>query len=188
MCARVHVCIRACVSLCWHPGDVKDPLRTCVRASCDGNDQPRRPDHAFLALVPEPVRAPAAPGGPRDRQEEGARARQEGQPRGLLHDGLLYFLKSNNGILTSLDADSGALHYGPERLAGIRSVYASPVVARDRLYVTSREGTTVVVRTGPTLEILATNTLDDEFDASAAMVDGELYLRGARALYCIAED
>jgi outer membrane protein assembly factor BamB len=109
-------------------------------------------------------------------------------PSPVLHDGLLYFLKSNNGILTSLDADSGALHYGPERLAGIRSVYASPVVARDRLYVTSREGTTVVLRTGTTLEILATNTLDDEFDASAAMVDGELYLRGARALYCIAED
>ena len=109
-------------------------------------------------------------------------------PSPVLHDGLLYFLKSNNGILTSLDADSGSLHYGPARLAGIRSVYASPVVARDRLYVTSREGTTVVLRTGPTLEILATNTLDDEFDASAAMVDGELYLRGARALYCIAED
>jgi outer membrane protein assembly factor BamB len=109
-------------------------------------------------------------------------------PSPVLHDGLLYFLKSNNGILTSLDAESGAPHYGPERLAGIRSVYASPVVARDRLYVTSREGTTVVLRTGPTLEILATNTLDDEFDASAAMADGELYLRGARALYCIAED
>lgn len=109
-------------------------------------------------------------------------------PSPVLHDGRLYMLKSNSGILTSLDAATGRLHYGPARLDGIRSVYASPVVADDRLYVTSREGTTVVLRTGPTLEILATNTLDDEFDASPAVVDGELYLRGANALYCIAED
>ena len=109
-------------------------------------------------------------------------------PSPVLHDGLLYMLKSNNGILTTLDAATGRAQYGPARLSGIRSVYASPVVADDRLYVTSREGTTVVLRTGPELEILATNTLDDEFDASAAMVDGELYLRGARALYCIAVD
>ncbi len=109
-------------------------------------------------------------------------------PSPVVHDGLLYLLKSNNGILTSFDADTGARHYGPERLPGIRSVYASPVVADDRLYVTSREGTTVVLRTGPVLEILATNTLDDQFDASPAVVDGELYLRGARALYCIAAD
>ncbi|MDA1092383.1 MAG: PQQ-like beta-propeller repeat protein [Acidobacteria bacterium] len=109
-------------------------------------------------------------------------------PSPVLHDGLLYMLKSNSGILTSLDAATGRPHYGPARLDGIRSVYASPVVADDRLYVTSREGTTVVLRTGPTLEILATNTLDDEFDASPAVVDGELYLRGANALYCIAED
>ena len=109
-------------------------------------------------------------------------------PSPVLHNGLLYLLKSNNGILTSLDAATGQPRYGPARLSGIRSVYASPVVADDRLYVTSREGTTVVLRTGPELEILATNTLDDEFDASAAVVDGELYLRGARALYCIAAD
>lgn len=109
-------------------------------------------------------------------------------PSPVVHDGLLYLLKGNNGILTSFDADTGARHYGPERLPGIRSVYASPVVAGDRLYVTSREGTTVVLRTGPVLEILATNTLDDQFDASPAVVGGALYLRGARALYCIAAD
>lgn len=109
-------------------------------------------------------------------------------PSPVVHDGLLYLLKSNSGILSSFDTDTGARHYGPERLPGIRSVYASPVVADDRLYVTSREGTTVVLRTGPVLEILATNTLDDQFDASPAVVGGELYLRGARALYCIAAD
>jgi hypothetical protein len=35
--------------------------------------------------------------------------------------------------------------------------------------------------------VLASNTLDDGFDASAALVDNELYLRGNRYLYSIAE-
>jgi hypothetical protein len=35
--------------------------------------------------------------------------------------------------------------------------------------------------------VLAVNTLDDGFDASPVAVDGELYLRGQRFLYCIAQ-
>jgi len=44
-----------------------------------------------------------------------------------------------------------------------------------------------VIRSGPAFQVLATNVLDDAFDASPALVDGELYLRGLRSLYCIAE-
>jgi len=46
---------------------------------------------------------------------------------------------------------------------------------------------TIVLRAGPTFEVLAINTLDDGFDASPAIVDGEIYLRGQQSLYCIAE-
>ena len=35
-----------------------------------------------------------------------------------------------------------------------------------------------VSRHGPRFEMLARNTLDDGFDASAALVDGHIYLRG----------
>jgi hypothetical protein len=35
--------------------------------------------------------------------------------------------------------------------------------------------------------VLARNTLDDGFDASAALVEGDIYLRGYRYLYNIAE-
>jgi outer membrane protein assembly factor BamB len=55
------------------------------------------------------------------------------------------------------------------------------------VYITSRDGTTLVIRHGSRFEVLATNTLDDGFDASPALVDHELYLRGNRYLYCIAE-
>jgi hypothetical protein len=36
--------------------------------------------------------------------------------------------------------------------------------------------------------MLAVNRLDDTFSASAALVGRELFLRGERYLYCIAEE
>jgi outer membrane protein assembly factor BamB len=44
----------------------------------------------------------------------------------------------------------------------------------------------VVLRHSPTYEVLAENVLDDGFDASPALVDRELFLRGYERLYCIA--
>jgi outer membrane protein assembly factor BamB len=108
-------------------------------------------------------------------------------PSPLLYDGVLYLLKSNSGILSVFDARSGRPHYQLQRLSGLPEVYSSPVAARGRVYITSRDGTTLVIRHGSRFEVLATNTLDDGFDASPALVDRDLYLRGNRYLYCIAE-
>jgi outer membrane protein assembly factor BamB len=108
-------------------------------------------------------------------------------PSPLLYDGVLYLLKSNAGILSVFDARSGRPHYQLQRLNGLPEVYSSPVAARGRIYITSRDGTTLVIRHGSRFEVLATNTLDDGFDASPALVDNDLYLRGNRYLYCIAE-
>ena len=65
--------------------------------------------------------------------------------------------------------------------------WSSPVVAGDYLYVTSRDGVTLVLETGDQLRVVATNTLDDQVDASAAVVGSEIYLRGQQYLYCIAD-
>jgi outer membrane protein assembly factor BamB len=108
-------------------------------------------------------------------------------PSPLLVDGILYFLKSNNGILSALDARTGKPHYQNQRLDRVPNVFASPVAARGRVYFPGREGTTIVIRSGPTFEVLATNVLDDGFDASPALVDNEIYLRGINHLYSIAE-
>jgi outer membrane protein assembly factor BamB len=107
-------------------------------------------------------------------------------PSPLLHQGILYLLKSNSGVLSAFDAQTGARVYGPERLPGVRSVYSSPVAVGDRIYIASREGTTLVIKAGQDFEVLATNELDDEFDASPAIAGDELYLRGQGYLYCIA--
>jgi outer membrane protein assembly factor BamB len=44
-----------------------------------------------------------------------------------------------------------------------------------------------VIRSGPRFDVLAKNTLDDGFDASPALVDNEIFLRGNKSLYCISE-
>jgi outer membrane protein assembly factor BamB len=108
-------------------------------------------------------------------------------PSPLLYGDELYLIKDRKGLLSCFDARTGEVHYGPERLPDMPSVYASPLGADDRIYVTSREGTTVVVHRGPEMKILATNVLEDGFDASPVAVDSELYLRGQKHLYRISE-
>ena len=61
-------------------------------------------------------------------------------PSPLLYDGILYFLKSNNGILTALDAKTGKPHYSQQRLDGVPNVFASPVGARGRVYLPGPRG------------------------------------------------
>jgi outer membrane protein assembly factor BamB len=108
-------------------------------------------------------------------------------PSPLLYDGILYFLKTNNGLLSALDAKTGQAHYQAVRIDSVPNVFSSPVGAAGRVYIAGREGSTVVLRHGPKLEVIAVNELGDGFDASPALVDGEIYLRGYRYLYCIAQ-
>lgn len=106
-------------------------------------------------------------------------------PSPLLHEGRLYFLKHSHGFLTAVKASSGKTLYGPVRLGKVRNVFASPVAAANRIYIASRDGATLVARTGSEFEPLATNELDDTFSASPAIVGKALYLRGDRYLYKI---
>ena len=107
-------------------------------------------------------------------------------PSPILYGDLLYFTGNNRGVLTCLNAKTGEPVFERKRLEGIENIYASPVGAADRIYFTGREGNTVVIKRGGDLDILATNKLDDRFDASAAIVGNEIFLRGSDNLYCIA--
>ena len=108
-------------------------------------------------------------------------------PSPIVVDGVLYFLKTNSGILFAMDAKTGAPIYQNQRLESVPNVFASPVSADGRIYFPGREGTTIVIKTGKAYEVLATNTLDDGFDASPALVDNEMFLRGYKFLYSISE-
>ncbi|MCG9131006.1 PQQ-binding-like beta-propeller repeat protein [Candidatus Poribacteria bacterium] len=108
-------------------------------------------------------------------------------PSPLLYKGIIYFLKSNSGILTAFNVETGVAYYGPQRLQGVSGVYASIVGASDRVYIAGRGGTVNVIQHGSEFKVLAENKLDDSFNASPAIVGSELYLRGGQHLYCIAE-
>ena len=104
----------------------------------------------------------------------------------LLYNGILYFLKDYINILSCFNARTGEPYYTRKRLDGISDVYASPVAAMGRVYLTGRNGVTLVIKHGPRFEVLARNVLNDRFDASPVIVGQELYLRGHKYLYCIA--
>lgn len=107
-------------------------------------------------------------------------------PSPLLYGDALYYVAHFRGVLTRVDARTGKDRPGLFRLDGVRDVFASPVGAAGRVYIPSRNGTTVVMQAGPELKILARNHLDDSFSASPAVVGNELYLRGEQYLYCLA--
>jgi outer membrane protein assembly factor BamB len=108
-------------------------------------------------------------------------------PSPLLYGDELYFFGGNNAMLSIFDARTGTRHVESERLEGMNGVYASPVGAAGRVYLTGRDGGFVVLQAGRKVEVLATNKLDDRFDASPAAVGRELFVRGHRSIYCLAE-
>jgi len=107
----------------------------------------------------------------------------------LLYDDTLYFLRHNQNILSRLEPETGKPRGEPLRLEGIRDfIFASPVGAAGRIYVTGRDGRTIVLRHDRENATLAVNRLDDVFSASPALAGRELYLRGEQFLYCLAEE
>jgi outer membrane protein assembly factor BamB len=108
-------------------------------------------------------------------------------PSPLLYGGRLYFLGGNNGILSCFDAKSGQVLINAERLESLSGVYASPVGAGGRIYLVGRNGAAMVIKQSDKLEVLATNRLEEKFDASPAVAGRELFLRGHEYLYCLAE-
>jgi outer membrane protein assembly factor BamB len=110
-------------------------------------------------------------------------------PSPLLYGDSLYTLRHYQGVISRLNVKTGDDQGGPFRLQAIDNVYASPVGAAGRIYVTSRDGVTQVMSHGePKPRMLAVNRLDDRISASPAIAGRALFLRGERYLYCIAEE
>ena len=74
---------------------------------------------------------------------------------------------------------------GPFRLGSVFNIYSSPVAAAGRIYVTDRNGKTLVMSNDAEPKAITLNKLDDRFSASAALVGDAMFLRGEKFLYCI---
>ncbi len=110
-------------------------------------------------------------------------------PSQVLLSDKLFFCASdrNTGIVSCYDAKTGKPYYSKQRLDGADTIYASFVGVGDRVYIAARNGTFFVLKNSDKFEVLATNKLDDEFNATPAIVGDELYLKGKEHFYCIAK-
>jgi outer membrane protein assembly factor BamB len=100
--------------------------------------------------------------------------------------GKYLLVTSMNGIATCYDADSGK-ELWKERLNGQFS--SSPIAVGGLVYQTNEAGETLVIEPSETYKLVARNALtpesDELFRASMAVVEGRIYQRSNKYLYCI---
>ncbi len=107
-------------------------------------------------------------------------------PSPLVTSGRLYFTKGLAAIVSCVDVKTGKPVFETQRLPGLDNLYASPVATNNNIYFSSREGKTLVIRNNPKFEVVATNQLDGQLDASPAISGDQIFLRTKSHLYCIA--
>ena len=102
----------------------------------------------------------------------------------ILYGDYLY-LVSDAGIMTCLEAKTGALVYEGGRVPVPATFRSSPVAFGDKILITSEDGDTFVIRAGPKHEVLRTNSIGEPVWSSIALANGRVYLRGAKHLFAI---
>tara|TARA_Y100001954_G_scaffold154733_1_gene164534 strand:- start:1481 stop:2620 length:1140 start_codon:yes stop_codon:yes gene_type:complete len=104
-----------------------------------------------------------------------------------LYNGKIYYVRASRVLLTCADLKTGEIHYAGTRPRRLLNIYASPIVVNDNLYIIDRRGNCAIIKTGEKFELLASNKLNDFFDASPVLVENQLILRGHKAVYCVSE-
>jgi outer membrane protein assembly factor BamB len=105
-------------------------------------------------------------------------------PSPILYGDYLY-LTTDRGILTCIDAKTGAVKYEGGRIPIPATFTASPVAFDGKILLTSEDGDTFLVKAGPKHEIIGTNSIGEPVYASPAIADGRIYIRGEKNIYCI---
>ena len=107
-------------------------------------------------------------------------------PSPILYGGQLYTVNDMQSIVTSFDAASGrVLWQGRLGTAQREGFSASPVGVDGKVFFTSDEGETFVLKAGPAFELLHVNRIGERTLASPALVDGRWYVRTERHLFAI---
>jgi len=105
----------------------------------------------------------------------------------IAYQGHLYWA-NEQGMAFCVNARTGKFVYQERFSPSSGRIYASGVLAEDRIYYVSREQGTYVVAAAPEFKLLAHNNIEDDpsvFNATPALADGRIYLRSDKFLYCI---
>ena len=95
------------------------------------------------------------------------------------------YLLTDAGLITCLDIRTGEVQYEGARPPKASRFWSSLVAYADRLFLTSEDGDTYVIRAGPKFEIERTNSLAEPIYASLAPVGGRVFIRTHGHLYAI---
>lgn len=104
----------------------------------------------------------------------------------LVADGRMLLIKCG-GIATCFDASSGDSLFGPGRLGSEGNYFASPIYSHGKIYIGGENGQVVVMESGPKLNVLAVNDLEDPVIGTPAIADGRLFVRTRTRLLAFAE-
>ena len=103
----------------------------------------------------------------------------------LVYEGRLY-VTNDKGIITCLDAATGEILYEGGRIPVPASMLLSSLLGvGDKIMMSTPEGDTFFIQTGPEFAVVAHNSIDEPISATPAIVDGKIYLRGHQHLYAI---
>jgi outer membrane protein assembly factor BamB len=107
-------------------------------------------------------------------------------PSPLLFERVLYMV-NDNGIVTTLNPETGAVIKQGRLTGAPGAVFASPIAADGNVYFSTEAGAIVVVAPGGDLAVKQVNNLGEEVYATPAVADGRLYVRTTQALYAFGQ-
>jgi outer membrane protein assembly factor BamB len=161
------------------------------RAECLGGDVAPSPVYAnglVLATTPYELLAAIRPGGQGDvSQSHIAWTADYNLPdiSSPLSTGKLVFLLTTEGVLTCYDAEDGKMIWEKDFATVFRS---SPTLVGDQVYLMNEEGVMFIVAASRKYEELGRAELAEDSNCSPAFLDGRIYIRGTRNLYCMGKD
>jgi outer membrane protein assembly factor BamB len=117
-------------------------------------------------------------------ESEGSRTNRLASP--LYHDGLLYCV-NEQGVLEVNDGKTGNRLYRKRLAFSGGRLDPSLCLAGNRLYITSNQGMTIVLKPGREYEELAQNELREEFSSSPVFAGERVYFRTRKFAICIGE-
>jgi outer membrane protein assembly factor BamB len=106
-------------------------------------------------------------------------------PSPVFDNGRLYMVKSG-GIVSCVDAASGKL-LKQTRALGSHDYYSSPVIGDGRLFMVDVSGVATIYSATPALKVLSSADFGEPTFATPALVDGRIYLRTSKRLYCFGD-
>jgi outer membrane protein assembly factor BamB len=157
-----------------------------VDLDTDGSLNPAEWEYYRAALDSENGMLAIRLGGKGDMTESAVRWKYQRSvpqlPSPLLFGNVLYMV-NDNGIITTLNPESGAVIKQGRLTGALGPHFASPVAADGHIFFTTESGAVVVVAPGGDFSPLAINQLGEDTYATPAFADGRLYVRTTAALY-----